>query len=194
MRVKYWVSRESFVWHLSDFNNFATHAGTLLSSTGWSSRRWPLWPGWAPCFFPDFFRFGEVFLALLCRGCWDDGTEEFRLFWFSRSSSSASLFHKKWMMSFASSGESKSGGGGNVFLFIPPDCHRKKITQVECGIKLTQSHKFAVNSSWVNSYDFWAKNVLWFGWTFDKIIVQNGAKMHHSNSGFWVLCVTIGYF
>ena len=30
MRVKYWVSRESFVWHLSDFNNFATHAGTLV--------------------------------------------------------------------------------------------------------------------------------------------------------------------
>ncbi|MGO2499512.1 MAG: hypothetical protein ACTJGW_02150, partial [Vibrio casei] len=27
-----------------------------------------------------------------------------------------------------------------------------QITQVECGIKLTQSHKFAVNSSWVNSY------------------------------------------
>jgi hypothetical protein len=57
-------------------------------------------------------------------------------------------------MSFASSGESKSGGGGNVFLFIPPDCHHKKITQVGCGIKLTQSHKFAVNSSWVNSYLF----------------------------------------
>ncbi|MBY8182324.1 hypothetical protein KW505_21865, partial [Vibrio fluvialis] len=37
--------------------------------------------------------------------------------------------------------------------FIPPDCHHKKITQVECGIKLTQSHKFAVNSSWVNSYN-----------------------------------------
>ncbi|MGY5727356.1 hypothetical protein ACXHPS_14530, partial [Vibrio cincinnatiensis] len=43
-------------------------------------------------------------------------------------------------------------------LFIPPDCHHKKITQVECGIKLTQSHKFAVNSSWVNSYSkFMAK-------------------------------------
>ncbi|MGY5617871.1 hypothetical protein ACXHQ9_12200, partial [Vibrio cincinnatiensis] len=31
--------------------------------------------------------------------------------------------------------------------------HHKKITQVECGIKLTQSHKFAVNSSLVNSYE-----------------------------------------
>ncbi|WP_238134385.1 hypothetical protein, partial [Vibrio cincinnatiensis] len=58
------------------------------------------------------------------------------------------------------SGESKSGGGGNVFLFIPPDCHHKKITQVECGIKLTQSHKFAVNSSWVNSYKQIVNNIL----------------------------------
>jgi len=56
-------------------------------------------------------------------------------------------------MSFASSGESKSGGGGNVFLFIPPDCHHKKITQVGCGIKLTQSHNFAVKTLRVNSYD-----------------------------------------
>lgn len=56
------------------------------------------------------------------------------------------------MMSFASSGESKSGGGGNVFLFIPPDCHHKKITQVGCGIKLTQSHNFAVKALRVNSY------------------------------------------
>ncbi len=31
MRVKYRVPRESFVWHLSVFNNFATHAGTLIS-------------------------------------------------------------------------------------------------------------------------------------------------------------------
>lgn len=59
---------------------------------------------------------------------------------------------KKWMISFASSGESKSGGGGNVFLFIPPDCHLRKITQVGCGIKLTQSHNFAVKASWVKSY------------------------------------------
>lgn len=29
MRVKYRVPRESFVWHLSAFNNFATHAGSL---------------------------------------------------------------------------------------------------------------------------------------------------------------------
>ena len=56
------------------------------------------------------------------------------------------------MISFASSGESKSGGGGNVFLFIPPDCHRKKITKVECGIKLTRSHNFSVKASRVNSY------------------------------------------
>jgi hypothetical protein len=30
MRVKYRVPREGFVWHLSVFNNFATHAGTLI--------------------------------------------------------------------------------------------------------------------------------------------------------------------
>jgi hypothetical protein len=30
MRVKYRVPRESFFWHLSAFNNFATHAETLL--------------------------------------------------------------------------------------------------------------------------------------------------------------------
>ncbi|MEZ9464557.1 hypothetical protein AB4556_24680, partial [Vibrio splendidus] len=32
MRVKYRVPRESFVWHLSVFNNFATHEGTLRIS------------------------------------------------------------------------------------------------------------------------------------------------------------------
>ncbi|MDE1238807.1 hypothetical protein, partial [Vibrio aestuarianus] len=56
------------------------------------------------------------------------------------------------MISFASSGESKSGGGGSVFLFIPPDCHHKKITQAGCGIKLTPSHNFAVKALRVNSY------------------------------------------
>lgn len=57
------------------------------------------------------------------------------------------------MISFASSGESKSGGGDNVFLFIPPDCHNKKITQVGCGIKLTGSHNFDVKVLRVNSYE-----------------------------------------
>ncbi len=91
-------------------------------------------------------------MALLCKGCCDDGTEEFLLFWFSWSSNSASLFHKKLMMSFASSGESKSGGGGNVFLFIPPDYHHKKITPVECGIMLTRPHNFGVKALRVKSY------------------------------------------
>ncbi|WP_277914539.1 transposase, partial [Vibrio sp. S234-5] len=56
------------------------------------------------------------------------------------------------MISFASSGESKSGGGGNVFLFIPPNYQPRKITQVEYGIKLTSSHNFAVKASRVKSY------------------------------------------
>ncbi|CAK3572922.1 hypothetical protein VCRA2120O329_650001 [Vibrio crassostreae] len=57
------------------------------------------------------------------------------------------------MISFASSGESKSGGGGNVFLFIPPDCHLRKITQAECVIKLTWPQNFGVKASWVKIYD-----------------------------------------